>query len=127
MSKNARSGKRTVKADIIFIAAVLLLALVLFGISRLRQTGGAYVTVTVDGKETARYSLSEDGIYALNGGSNTLVISDGKAQVTEANCPDGLCIHQGAIQYTGQTIVCLPNKLIVTVYGADEAPVDIVS
>ncbi len=47
-------------------------------------------------------------------------IHDGKADVTEADCPDKLCVHQKAISKTHETIVCLPNKVVVEVTGEGE-------
>ena len=56
--------------------------------------------------------------------TNLLVIKDGKADVTEADCPDKLCVHQKAISKTNETIVCLPNKVVVQVIGAGESELD---
>ena len=56
--------------------------------------------------------------------TNLLVIRDGKADVTEADCPDKLCVHQKAISKTNETIVCLPNKVVVQVIGAGESELD---
>ena len=47
--------------------------------------------------------------------------------MTEADCPDKICIDQGRVRYTGQCITCLPNKLTVTVEGGGEPEVDLVS
>ena len=41
------------------------------------------------------------------------------AWLVDADCPDKLCVHQGKIDKTGEVITCLPNKLTVTVIGAD--------
>lgn len=80
----------------------------------------------MDGVEVCRYSLSENGTYPLNGGTNILCIEDGVAFLTDADCPDRLCVLQGKISKTGQVIACKPNRLTVTVYGADEGGVDLV-
>ena len=114
------------KRDIILIASILIVAIALFLIVELTKEEGAGVTVKVDGVKVAEYSLSADGTYPLNGGTNILVIENGKAYLTDANCPDKLCVHQGKISMTGETITCLPNKLTVTVFGAEES-VDLVS
>lgn len=114
------------KRDIILIASILIVAIALFLIVELTKEEGAGVTVKVDGIEVAEYSLSKNGTYPLNGGTNILVIENGKAYLTDANCPDKLCVHQGKISRTGETITCLPNKLTVTVFGAEES-VDLVS
>ena len=115
------------RADLILIAALLVLALLLALGLRLFGSAGAVAVVSVDGVETARYPLSADGTYPLNGGTNTLVIENGTARVTEADCPDRLCVRQGAVRYTGQSIVCLPNRLVVTIEGAEKSPVDAVT
>ena len=114
------------RADLIVIAALLLLALALYLVLGAFRTEGGIVVVRVDGVETERHALSEDGIYPLNGGSNILVISEGQAWVSEANCPDRICVRQGKIHYTGQSIICLPNRLSVTVEGGERGDVDFV-
>jgi hypothetical protein len=114
------------KRDIILIASILIVAIALFLIVELTKEEGAGVTVKVDGVKIAEYSLSADGTYPLNGGTNILVIENGKAYLTDANCPDKLCVHQGKISMTGETITCLPNKLTVSVFGAEQS-VDLIS
>ena len=114
------------KRDIILIASVLLIAVVLLLVVELTKEEGARVEIKVDGKTVAEYSLTESGRYELNGGTNILVIENGTAYLSDANCPDKLCVHQGKISRTGEVITCLPNKLTVTVFGATES-VDLIS
>ena len=114
------------KRDLILIASILIVAIALFLVVEMTKEEGAGVTVKVDGIEVAEYSLAKNGTHSLNGGTNILVIEDGKAYLSDANCPDKLCVHQGKISMTGETITCLPNKLTVTVFGAEES-VDLVS
>ena len=118
--------KQTGKRDLLLIGGCLLLAAILFAFSHLTAGEGDGVIVRVNGEEVIRYSLYDNGTYPLNGGTNTLVIEDGAAWVSEADCPDDLCVKQGKIRSGGQCITCLPNKLTVTVYGADST-VDLVS
>lgn len=112
--------------DFCLIAGLLCIAAVCYFAFNTHQEAGAYVLVRINGEEVARYSMEENGVYELNGGTNTLVIEDGAARLSKADCPDKLCVNQGKIRYTGQCITCLPNKLTVTVYGADGA-VDLIS
>lgn len=114
------------KRDFILIGIILAVTLISFVVINLLKTDGAYVVVCVDGKQVAKYDLSEDGEYELNFGSNILRIEDGKAYLIYANCPDHLCMNQGKIDQSGETITCLPNRLTVTVYGADGNDVEIV-
>ena len=118
-------GKKKVFADIILICILLVLALSVFLVVELTRREGAYVVVSIDGGEVCRYSLSEDGEFTLNGGTNTLVISGGKAYISEADCPDGLCVSQGKISRTGQTVVCLPHRVMLRIVGAEDADVEL--
>lgn len=108
-------------ADACLIGLLLLIALVLLLAFRLGSGSGAWAVVRVNGEEVARYSLSENGVYPLNGGSNTLVIQDEQAWLCDADCPDKLCVKQGKISYSGQCITCLPNRLTVTLEGTGES------
>ena len=108
------------------LLALLLLAGVLFLALRLGREEGGVAVVRVNGVETERHPLSADGVYPLNGGSNILVIAEGQAWLSEANCPDLLCVKQGKIHYTGQSIICLPNRLTVTVEDGEDSGVDFV-
>ena len=44
-------------------------------------------------------------------GTNHLIIKGGEVWVSEATCPDKICVHQGKIHMDGEIIVCLPNKM----------------
>ena len=113
-------GDKKLIADIILIASVLLVGLSVFLIVNLTKEVGDSVRVSVDGKTVGEYSLSVDGEYSLNGGTNILVIKGGKAYMKYASCPDGLCINQGEAYKIGQKIVCLPNRVMVEVVGEGE-------
>jgi len=65
--------------------------------------------------EAKKQVFGNVSIDMIAGPSEILVISDGKASVLEASCPDLVCAHHKPIQNTGETIVCLPNKVIITV------------
>ena len=113
-------GDKKLIADIILIASVLLVGLSVFLIVNLTKEVGNSVRVSVDGRNVGEYSLSVDGEYSLNGGTNILVIKGGKAYMKYASCPDGLCINQGEAYKIGQKIVCLPNRVMVEVVGEGE-------
>ena len=114
--------KNTKRNDIILVAILAVSALLVWLCFSLFSPEGAYAVVTVNGKETARYPLSVDTEVRLENGEgyNVLVIKGGKADVTEASCPDGLCVDFHSISKEGETIVCLPNKTVVSVEGGEE-------
>lgn len=125
-----KSLEKKHRNDIILVAVLLFAALAAFAVIQLTKKSGGYAVVVQEGKEIASYPLSEDisvTFQSSNGGYNTLVIKDGKADVTEADCPDKLCVNQHSISFNGETIVCLPNKLVVKIVSGEEADVDIIA
>lgn len=114
------------RKDIWIIAAVLVLAAVLYGgmlLARQGQTLSGGVTVSVDGKPYASARLDAPGeirVEQANGDTNLLVIEDGAIRMASSSCKNQLCVHQGAMsadnwmqRAMGRTIVCLPNRVLV--------------
>ncbi|MFV0343977.1 MAG: NusG domain II-containing protein [Anaerocolumna sp.] len=115
------------KNDIKLIAIILVLAVAGMIFMFLTQKPGDKVIVIVDGEIYKEYSLNKDlsvDIEGVNGGINHLVIEEGHADVTDADCPDKLCVNQKQIDKNGETIVCLPNKVIVKVISETESEID---
>ena len=117
------------KNDILLILAVLILAGGSWLFRAATREEGACAEVTADGELLMTLPLSEDARVVIGEGAhtNTLVIENGAAYVTAATCPDHVCMDQGAIRYDGETIVCLPNKLVVTVVGGETSDLDGIS
>jgi hypothetical protein len=115
-----KTTNRHVRNDIIFIAVLLLAAalgaIYLFMFRSLGDT----VRVTVNGEPYGVYSLSQNITEDIRTGNNNeqlnrLVIRDGKAYVEAASCPDGICAAHRAISRNGESIICLPNRVVITV------------
>ena len=116
--------------DAVFLGGLFLGGILLtVGIYLFSKTGES-VRITIDGTVYGTYSLNEDReIPVERDGSviNVVRIEDGSVRMEQATCPDALCIRQGAISRERQTIVCLPHKLVVEVYGTHEQEYDTVS
>ncbi|MCD7814851.1 MAG: NusG domain II-containing protein [Lachnospiraceae bacterium] len=106
------------KADVKLILIVGVICGLLLVVRYFGMDTGASVVVEVNGETYGTYSLSKDQTIQIND-TNVLVIEDGEAYMTEASCPDGLCISQGHISAEGTMIVCLPNRVVVQVIDAD--------
>ena len=115
------------RLDIIVIASVLLISIVVVLVTQLTKVEGAYAEVTIDGTVVGKYSLSLDGVYTLNDGTNVLTIKNGEAFMSYSQCPDHTCENTGKIKYVGQTIVCLPNRLTISIVGQTDDHVDFIS
>lgn len=117
------------KNDYLLIAGIILVAgIVLIWNSFIKGDQGAKAVVYVDGEISASYDLNKNAEYVIETerGKNLLVIKDRKADVTEADCPDELCVKQHSIDQTGETIVCLPHRVVVEIEGAGESDLDAV-
>lgn len=106
--------------DIIFIAALLLMAAAGLVYLFVFRDSGNVVEVTVDGEVYGVYSLSENITCEIRTGKNDesinrFVIADGKVYMQDASCPDGICVAHRPIFRDGESIVCLPNRVVVTV------------
>ncbi len=117
------------KNDIILFAVIIIAAALIWGFTRMTQSEGAYVVVTVDGVVYGTYPLNTDTEVRIGDDEhyNILVIKDGTAEIAEASCPDKLCVKQGKAEFDGQSIICLPNKVVVEIKGGEVSEYDAVA
>ncbi|MBC8535096.1 NusG domain II-containing protein [Feifania hominis] len=117
-------------ADILIIVAVLSLAGALFFLPRLWQRPGGEAVVEVGGEVVERIALDgPDGEIEVSAGELHFVLErrGGAVAMREIDCPDRVCMRTGFVRDTGESIVCLPNRVIVRVEGARVGEVDIVA
>lgn len=121
----AKAHRNDILLILILLSVAGALSLFLF---LTRKTGG-YVTVSTGGQTVMELPLNKNTVVEIGEGfhTNTLTIWDGAARITQASCPDRLCIHQGVIQYAGQSIVCLPNQVVITVRRGSDGGFDAVT
>lgn len=118
------------KADLILLGAAFAAALIFYMIINIGKSTGDTVYVTVDGKYYAEYPLDQDTdiiIPGAKGMNNHLVIKNGTADIVSADCPDRLCVKQKAISLDGETLVCLPNKVVVEIRSESGRKIDAVA
>lgn len=115
------------KNDWILIASILVIAGIGFLIYTIlgKQTAGL-VKVTIDGELFGTYSLEKDQEIRINE-TNHLLIEDGHADMIEADCPDQICVDHKTISKNKETIVCLPNKVVVEIVGGEDTEMDAVA
>lgn len=114
------------KSDVILLAAVLVAGAVAFAANSAPHEPGAVVKVNFGRETYGTFALSPDREVRIetDAGLNVIQITDGTVRVTEATCAGGDCMKQKPIGGTGQSIVCLPNKVLISIEGAVSGEVD---
>lgn len=112
------------KWDII-ILLFLILAGVFFSVWIFRpdSTPGNSLEIRQDGKVLKSLPLNKntkETINSKNGGTNTFIIQDSSVSMIEADCGDHTCIQTGSIQKNGESIVCLPHRLVLQIVASGE-------
>nr|WP_294492370.1 NusG domain II-containing protein [uncultured Mediterraneibacter sp.] len=112
------------KTDILLAAAILITAVCLLAFQLLRQDQGRKeAVITVAGETYGTYDMSADQVIEIND-TNTLIIRDDLVQMEWADCPDQVCVNHRAIERNGESIICLPNQIVVSVESTEESELD---
>lgn len=121
--------QKKLKNDIILIVVILAAISVAALIFFLSREPGDTVIVTVDGMTFGEYRLDEDRAVEIRSkdGVNVLVIEGGRAFISDASCPDGICAQHRPIMHDGESIICLPNQVVITVTSRRDGALDIVA
>lgn len=123
---------KKIKSDILLIGFILITALGiwLFSYFKKNDTSESEVVVILDGNQIGRYSLSENNTITIREADknyNLILINESTVKVTDANCPDKLCVRQKSISKNGESIICLPHKLVITIDSPEESDIDSVT
>ena len=107
------------KADIILFICLILIGGALSYLAFSGSSSGDLVVVKVNGEIYGKYSLTKDRTITVNrdGHMNKITIKGGKVQVSKSNCKNQVCVKHGSISTTHQNIVCIPNKVVVSIEG----------
>ena len=124
-----KSDRKKLKNDIIFISCLLLFISVVACCCFFFRNEGNTVMVTVAGKFYGEFSLHEDRTVEIRTETslNVFVIREGKVYMEIADCPDGICTKHRAVSYDGESIICLPNQVVIAVDSKNEDSPDIVA
>ena len=101
------------------ISVLLVAALLLWHPWQIRDAGNTVVIITPD--QTYEYLLSENTVVEVESRGIRLFVSimNGEVDVYKSDCPDGLCVNSAPISKTGETIICAPAGVSITVRGGD--------
>ena len=107
------------KKDLFLIGILLAVGIVGFfafkGIQRFAASDEQMLKISVDGKVYGEYSLKDKQEIKIGDTNICRIEEDGTVSMTEADCPDQLCVKQGKIKEFGESIICLPNKVVLEI------------
>lgn len=120
--------KKTLRNDILLMLSFLAAAGAVWLLFLMPGKAGSTAVITQNGSEIMTVSLLRDDEFRIESGNgyNVVSVKDGKIEVAEASCPDKVCRNHRPVSSPGETIVCVPNGLVITVSG-DGMEVDAVS
>ena len=107
------------KADIILLIVLIVIGLASSIYVAVSKSGGDTVIIEQNGDMYGKYSLYEDATVTIDGKhcKNTVSISGGKVVMSESTCKNQVCVRHGAISAAGESIICLPNRVVVRIEG----------
>ncbi len=127
MSLLRETIKETTIADRLLLTALIVFSLSALLLVRSLSPSGNRVIIEVEGRKAYILSLGEDRIVDVEGpiGTTRVEVRGGKVRVVESPCTYRICIRQGWI--TKGSIICLPNRVVVTVGKDGERDIDAIS
>ena len=110
------------KADIILLIIILAVGIPLSVLSLTAGTAGDKVQISADGEVYGIYPLDEDREIEVteNGHTNHITIKDGQVSMSYSTCLNQVCVNTGAISETKDSIVCLPNRVVVEIISSGD-------
>ena len=117
------------KADIILFLVALLLSIASLGLNKFARDIGREVIVEVNGTKVAKLDLLQNQRIEVKGplGTTVIEVKDGKVSVVASACPNKVCVKTGPVNRAGDTIVCVPNRVVVRVLGKNKKRLDVIT
>lgn len=119
--------------DFIIVALLIILSFLPLAIFTYQNKASAdedqsYVVISADGEIVHEMELKNDHTRETyeyideHGHENTIIREGQVVYMADANCTDLLCVQQGEITEVGETIVCLPNRVLVEITSDASSP-----
>ena len=115
------------KKDLILCVVLLVAGIICWLVMRLVLPTGNTADVYIDDKLVQTIDMTVNDTYEFNTdrGSNSVVVESGKISVGDADCPDKVWVNMGWKSRRGETITCLPHKLVIEIQGGRERDIDV--
>lgn len=118
-NRNKKSRMWFRRRDLLIISFLFAFIFLVYLFNSFKSTSGDTVIIQVAEKEPIRLPLNKDRIIKVQGplGESIIEIKNKKVRMLSSPCPDKLCIKQGAIDKTSQSIICVPNRIVMKIEG----------
>ena len=115
------------KRDIILCIVLIAVGITCWLVMRFVLPAGNTADVYIDGRLVQTIDMTVDDAYefSTDRGSNMVVVESEKIRVSDADCPDKVCVNMGWKSRRGETITCLPHKLVIEIQGGGERDIDV--
>ena len=127
MYKNISDEYKIRKRDIILCFILLVIGIIGFIAVKVLLRPGNVAKVYIDDKLVDTLDLSTDDtyVYRTSYGTNTIVVENETVRMESADCPDKVCVNMGDKTKSGETITCLPHRMVIEVRNDKERDVDV--
>lgn len=120
---------RSTKFWLLLIGGLLAVSAVLAALLFQGGRGNTVAVITQNGKTIRTIDLDRmDKPYSFTveweNGYNIIEVERGRIRVSEADCPDKVCVRRGWVSDSAAPIACLPHKLVIQLEGGGEADID---
>lgn len=129
-SNESHDSYRITLFDVVLVALILLFSIGVIVHTKLGLQGQsskvAEASVYHEGNLLKDVKLDKDQEFHLLNGKMLIQIKEGRIRVRESDCPRQICVNTGWIQYPGESVVCVPYKVLIEVKSAGPPLVDAV-
>lgn len=129
-SKERSDFSKVTAFDVVLVALILLFSIGVILHTKLGLNGQSSrvseASVYHEGKRLEHLKLDRDQELPLLNGKMLIEIKAGRIRVRESDCPRQVCVNTGWIRYPGETVVCVPYKVLIEVKSAGSPIVDAV-
>lgn len=121
---------KTSRLDVVLIGLVLsfsvLAILWISGATRVGVPATKIVDIYLANHLIRTINFAENKAIVLPGVGMEIEVSDGKVRVVKSDCPRQICVNMGWIAYAGDTIVCVPNRILIEITSVGAPVMDAV-
>lgn len=116
------------KKFILIFALIFLVFSLLAFVIVMQEPDSDKVQITVNGELHKELNINEDGMFVIktNDGHSIVNVKNREVFVVEATCPDKICVRHGKLLNKYDSIVCLPNKIVIE-YKTKTSDIDAVA